>query len=131
MSITDIFENFKIDAETVSAIINDDTSPVIAAIFGVDERLIIAFSKILPVFASGETDIRSLIAAIVPAALSYLVSLKIGGDETEKKTAPEDVSESDRDEDIKNLKDFDEFFRAEEDKKHSPVDYYLQNSSPS
>ena len=133
MNINELLKELNIDAETISAVINDETAPVIASILHVDERLITAAAKLIPLFFGGDLDMKSLVAALIPAALSYIITLKTSGDDEDETISAQKNTPERREgcEKSDNTSELDEFLRTEKNMRFSPVDLYLQNSSAS
>ena len=126
--MSNIFEQLNIDAESVVSLLSEQT-PLISEITNIDEKLLSAIFKIVPVLLSGELDIKSLIPSLIPVAISYFLSLKSG---KANENAPENIGGALKDNvSVGDDNGFQNVFSFDGKKGFSPIDLYLQNSNPS
>ena len=128
MDIKQIIDNLGIDGETLSSFFSEDTAPMISAALGIDERLVSAAVKILPVVLSGDFSVKDVVPLLLPTLLSFLAQSRVKSSERDVETnenAPENFGSA---EDFSVVDDFLEIDGASD---FSPIDDYLQNSSAS
>ena len=127
--MSNLFEGFNIEPEKIITLISEQ-APLLSALTNLDEKLISAAVKILTLFFKGELDIPSILPSLIPAALSYFLSLKA---DAANKTAPENSIGSGNEANAQTgYTDLNEnpFFENDAGG-FSSFDVYLQNFNPS
>ena len=122
MNISELLKKSGLDPETLLSLLNEDTIPGIARLFGLDEKLLFAVSRLAPAILGGQFDLTTLLPTLIPVALSYFLSLK----EPNEKIDPQSYGVP-AEEEIEIINEF----KKENEAEFSPLELYLQSSSAS